>query len=115
MFVCSELGTFNEDVWEGFCWQCDAMFNSIRKITVDDLKNVSRVTSSYGWGETPYEERQVYAAMYNVPVEVCLECPYLKKRDDFGRKLGTCCYCRNEAKEFGMKGVSNCTRVMFEK
>jgi hypothetical protein len=81
----------------------------------DCLSSTEKFEEKHGWGDTPYEERQVYAASQKVPVEVCLECPYFKKIESKGEPCvnvhgqpGACYYCRSQAKFYDMKGSALC-------
>lgn len=65
------------------------------------------------WEEVEYKDRQVYAAIKNVPLILCLGCNYLRKTKDsvinnkYGQP-GICCFCRSEAKIYKMTGLPPC-------
>ncbi len=64
-----------------------------------------------------YITRAVYAAMCNVPLEVCFPCPYYleyAKRKNAHGQPGFCCYCRAEAGTFNLSGEANCEKY-FER
>ena len=65
-----------------------------------------------GIHQVPYEDRQVWAAAKDVPVATCMRCPFFKAVDGgdiniYGQP-GTCCYCREEEREYGMRGTAAC-------
>lgn len=65
------------------------------------------------WPEDyPYEMRQVYAALSNVPAMTCIMCPYFIPMIGGGVNAhgqpGTCCCCRKEAHRHKMTGRPFC-------
>ena len=84
----------------------------MKKITVEDLENAIKPFMKNK--DIPYEERQVYAAFLSVPIETCMQCPYLKRVENNGTnvfgQIGSCCYCRQEAKRYNMTGKALCMK-----
>jgi hypothetical protein len=123
MGLCSGVGNLNSDNWGNFCEhievckKCQINWSNLNEhifyeITVDDISPFLKLLGQKSWGDTPYNERQVYAAASNVSVEVCLSCPYLEKyRDGFKNRFGQpgiCHYCRSSSERLGMKGEALC-------
>lgn len=81
-------------------------------LTTQDVKKESTPQEKFRWGATPYEERQVFGALFRVPASLCInKCPFFKK---FKRGLNKCgqagaCYRSTfQASWYGMKGVPSC-------
>ena len=68
------------------------------------------------WGEEDgYRERQIWAAIDLVPVELCIQCPYFREGSPTIHQIGTCCYCRSEAKYYKMSGDALCANIRLKK
>ena len=68
-------------------------------------------------GAVPYEQRQVWAAINEVAVETCLECPFFRaypNGPNMYNQPGECCWCRAEGEFYKMSGAPLCIPELIE-